>query len=197
MKARRVGEGFPRRWTPHRLGAHCSATPTTSRPTSTGPSTPPRPTTCSTAQGVPISRRMHREPRHLCADRGQTRTATGPKQPTIPPRKAPCRTADHQRAAARRMIRCTSAVLSVRCPISSQFGANSLVTMLRAGTGTRTPGLLITSNPRLSAVLLTLWLAAGRGLLSESDRVISCGEGADPPRCAPIGGAPLVGWWGG
>jgi hypothetical protein len=70
-----------------------------------------------------------------------------------PTPKAPYRTADHQRAAARRMIRCTSAVLGVRRPIASRFGANSLVTMLRAGTGTRTPGLLITSNPAVSAVL--------------------------------------------
>src|ERR1039457_4488864 len=51
------------------------------------------------------------------------------------------------------MICSTSAVLTIRGARAPQFAASSLVTRLGAGTGTRTPGLLITSNPTPSAVL--------------------------------------------
>ncbi len=52
-----------------------------------------------------------------------------------------------------RLICSTTAVLTPRATCESQFVASSLVTRLGAGTGTRTPGLLITSNLELSGVL--------------------------------------------
>ena len=52
-----------------------------------------------------------------------------------------------------RVIRCTSAVLGIRRPIASRSVVKLPVTMVGAGTGTRTPGLLITSNLNLSGVL--------------------------------------------
>jgi hypothetical protein len=51
------------------------------------------------------------------------------------------------------MSRCTSAVLAVSSIDRPWSVAKPLVTMLGAGTGTRTPGLLITSNLGVSGVL--------------------------------------------
>ncbi len=52
----------------------------------------------------------------------------------------------------RRVIRCASAVLRVRRPIESRFGAKQLVTIVGAGKGIRTLDLLITSNLEVSGV---------------------------------------------
>jgi hypothetical protein len=61
-----------------------------------------------------------------------------------------------------RMICSTSAVLTPRATCASQSVAKPLVRMLRAGTGTRTPGLLITSNLKLSGVLTSALACAAR-----------------------------------
>jgi hypothetical protein len=73
--------------------------------------------------------------------------ASPPKAPTTSPDLA------LQRGERDRMICSTSAVLTTVVVRLCAQRAKPLVTMLGAGTGTRTPGLLITSNPSPSAVL--------------------------------------------
>ena len=67
----------------------------------------------------------------------------------------------------RRVSRSASAVLFGWPRVTSTDRAKSLVRMLRAGTGTRTPGLLITSNLEVSgvhanAILYGTWIDAER-----------------------------------
>jgi len=58
-----------------------------------------------------------------------------------------------RRSAVQRVVGLTSAVLGVHRAIEARLVASSLVMTSGAGTGTRTPGLLITSNLEVSAVL--------------------------------------------
>jgi hypothetical protein len=77
----------------------------------------------------------------------------GVRNRPVTPVRDPLDPTSATRAAPSRVSRSASAVLRVRHPIASRFVAKPLVTTLGAGTGTRTPGLLITSNLKLSGVL--------------------------------------------
>jgi hypothetical protein len=79
----------------------------------------------------------------------------------------------------RRVIRCASAVLRVRRPIESRFGAKQLVTIVGAGKGIRTLDLLITSE--------LLYRLSYPGGVRESTEGVRCSTRGDAARAIRAG----------